>query len=221
MEMRSHKVRMLMELPKTSDLLMKSLKSKLRSQIRKPMKEGLVSKVGGVEYLEDFYAVFSANMRDLGSPVHSKSLIKNVLQVFKDDARAIIVYKENQPVASALVIKFKETLENPWASSLREYSVLSPNMLLYWSMLEFACDNGFRYFDFGRSSPGEGTYRFKAQWGAQPLPLYWYRLTLRGKGGNGAWLEKSKFDKSIHYWKKLPEPVARMIGPRIRKYIAL
>ena len=38
---RSHKVRMLLELPESSEDLMASFKSKLRSQIKKPIKEGL------------------------------------------------------------------------------------------------------------------------------------------------------------------------------------
>ncbi|MEZ5583585.1 MAG: GNAT family N-acetyltransferase [Candidatus Competibacteraceae bacterium] len=70
-------------------------------------------------------------------------------------------------------------MEIPWASSLRKYNSLSPNMLLYWSVLEFACKKGYRIFDFGRSTPGEGTYRFKEQWGAKPVQLYWH-YWLRG-----------------------------------------
>ena len=32
----------------------------------------------------------------------------------------------------------------------------------------------YAFFDFGRSSEGEGTYKFKKQWGAKPTPLVWY-----------------------------------------------
>ena len=49
-------------------------------------------------------------------------------------------------------------------------------MLLYWTFLAFAADNGYGQFDFGRSTPGEGTYRFKSQWGAEPHQLYWYEV---------------------------------------------
>jgi len=33
--------------------------------------------------------------------------------------------------------------------------------------------------------------------------------------------EKSKFDKAIHYWQKLPVPVTKILGPMIRKHIGL
>ena len=218
---KSHKVRMLLALPESSEILMKSFKSKLRSQIKKPMKEGLVSKVGGLELLCDFYKVFSINMRDLGSPVHSKKIIKHVLVEFPEKARIVMVYKDDEPLACSIIIGFKDTLENPWASALRQYSKLSPNMLLYWSMLEYASDNGFKYFDFGRSSPDEGTYKFKEQWGAEPTPLHWHYLSLNGTTIDEETSEKSKFDKAIQYWRKLPVPISKILGPMIRKHIGL
>jgi len=218
---KSHKVRMLLNLPESSEILMKSFKAKLRSQIKKPLKEGLKSKVGGVELLDDFYKVFSINMRDLGSPVHSKNLMQNVLEEFPEKARIVLVYKDDQPIACSLTMGFKDTLENPWASALRQYSRLSPNMLLYWTMLEYACDNGFRYFDFGRSSPDEGTYRFKEQWGSIPTPLHWHYIALDGQSINEETSEKSKFEKAIRYWQKIPVPITKIIGPMIRKHIGL
>jgi len=218
---KSHKVRMLLDLPESSEELMKTFKAKLRSQIRKPLKEGLKSKVGGLELLLDFYKVFSINMKELGSPVHSKRLMLNTLEEFPAKAKIVIVYKDNQPMACSLVVGFRDTLENPWASALRAYSRLGPNMLLYWTMLEYACDNGFRYFDFGRSSPDEGTYKFKEQWGAQPTPLHWHYISLNGSPIDEGASEKSKFERAIHYWQKLPVPITRIIGPMIRKHIGL
>ena len=218
---KSHKVRMLLKLPQSSETLLQSFKSKLRSQIKKPMKEGLVSKIGGVELLDDFYKVFIANMRDLGSPVHSKKLIYNVLEAFSDNARIIIIYKENTPLACSLVAGFNNILQNPWASALRKYSRLAPNMLLYWSMLEYACDNGYRYFDFGRSTPDEGTYKFKAQWGSKPAALAWQFISLNGRKVDSASDERSKFDAAVAFWQKLPVCITKIIGPPVRKNIGL
>jgi len=218
---KSHKVRMLLDLPESSEILMKSFKAKLRSQIKKPIKEGLTSKIGSLELLEDFYKIFLINMRDLGSPVHSKKLMQNVLEEFPEKSKIIIVYKNDLPIACSLVVGFKDTLENPWASALREYSRLSPNMLLYWTMLEYACDNGFSYFDFGRSSPDEGTYKFKEQWGAKSTPLHWHYISFEGEQIDPENSEKSKFEEAIKYWKKLPVPVTKIIGPMIRRHIGL
>jgi serine/alanine adding enzyme len=220
MAMRHDKVRMLIDLPESSELLLKSFKSKLRSQIAKPLKSGLVSKEGGTDLLEDFYRVFLVNMRDLGSPVHSMELMRNVLDEFSDSSRIVVVYKSREAVAAAFLIGFEKTLRNPWASSLRKHASLSPNMLLYQRMLEFACDNGFRIFDFGRSTPGEGTFKFKEQWGAAPAPLFWHYLSLDGKDLGLERAESQKFRSAISCWKRLPLGVTRIIGPRIRRHIS-
>lgn len=221
LEIRTHKVRMILELPGSSDELMKSFKSKLKSQIRRPLKEGLTAAIGGVDLLDDFYKVFSINMRDLGSPVHSKKLIQNVLEVFFAKARIVVIYKDKLPVACSIIIGFRDTLENPWASSLREFSRLAPNMLLYWTMLGYACDNGFNKFDFGRSTPDEGTYKFKEQWGARPESLHWQYISVNGRPIDAATNDKSNFDNAVHYWKKLPVVVTNFVGPLIRQHIGL
>jgi serine/alanine adding enzyme len=212
---------MLLRLPASSETLRKSFKAKLRSQINRALKQGFTSRVGGLELLEDFYKVFVVNMRDLGSPVHSVKLMRHCLIAFPEHARIIMVYRSTEPVAAALVIGFRNVLRNPWASSLRKYASLGPNMLLYQRMLEYACDRGYEVFDFGRSSPGEGTYRFKEQWGAVPEPLYWHYLSLDGRMLDPVDDVKAGFETAMRCWQRLPLIVTRIIGPRIRKHISL
>ncbi len=223
--LKTHKVRMVLELPDSSEELMASFKSKLRSQIRRPQKAGFTDKVGGVDLLDDFYEVFSTNMRDLGSPVHSKKFIQSVLHCFSDHAKIVMVYHHREPIAGSVVFKFKQLMANPWASALRRYSKDSPNMLLYWRALVHAIENGCRYFDFGRSTPMEGTYRFKSQWGAKPLPMFWYTLRFGELGTDGAAGEDPVTGKKRamveDLWRKMPLSVTRFVGPLIRKHIEL
>lgn len=217
----SDKARLLLPLPNSSEELMKSFRSKLRSQIRRALKHGLISRIGGSELLNDFYDVFVVNMRDLGSPVHSRTLLASLLEEFSPKSRIVAVYKDGKPLAASVVVGFNDTLANPWASSLREYSNLSPNMLLYWSMLEYACDNRYARFDFGRSSLHESTYKFKVQWGAEPHTLYWHYVALDGVAIANGQSEKAAFKTAIEYWKKLPVPLTRLLGPVVRRYIGL
>ena len=215
------KVRMLLDLPDSSKQLMESFKAKLRSQIRRPQKDGLFVQHGGIELLDHFYAVFAENMRDLGSPVHSKVFIGTLMREYASSARIFVVYKENQPLASSFTLGFKKTLSNPWASSLRRFSRLSPNMLLYWAMLEYACDNGYATFDFGRSTLDEGTYKFKKQWGAIEKPLHWLTFSNQPEKMGNVALDKSKYDLAMRIWKKLPVSISKTLGPSIRKNIGL
>jgi FemAB-related protein (PEP-CTERM system-associated) len=217
----SRKVRMLRKLPASSADLGKSYKSKLRSQIGRPLKEGCTCKVGGLELLEDFYKVFLINMRDLGSPVHSKDLMRHVLEAFPECSRIFAVYHSGRPIAASLVTGFNGTLRNPWASADRRYTAMSPNMLLYSRMLEFACDQGYQAFDFGRSTPGEGTFKFKEQWGAVAVPLHWYVLYTDGAHAKPEGSPVERFKLAARCWSKLPLAVTQLLGPRIRKYISL
>ncbi len=216
----SHKSRMLLALPDNSADLLQSFKAKLRSQIKKPIKAGLRSVIGTAELLDDFYEVFATNMRDLGSPVHAKTFLRAILREFHPSAQIVMVYQGQKPLAAAITIGFRDVVENPWASALRRYSRLSPNMLLYWAMLQDACDHGYAYFDFGRSTPDGGTYRFKAQWGALPVPLHWQYLRFDGRKDTDA-SPSQLFAKAVSCWRRLPVAVTKVIGPRIRKHIGL
>jgi FemAB-related protein (PEP-CTERM system-associated) len=216
-----NKVRMLIGLPETPNELMQSFKAKLRSQIRKPVKDGLTVKVGSVELLDDFYDIFAANMRDLGSPVHSRQFILQILLGFPERAKVFVVYGNGIPMACSMTLGFNGILSNPWASSLRRYGRFAPNMLLYWSMLEYACQQGYATFDFGRSTVDEGTYRFKEQWGAKPAPLYWYRFSRDSCPSSETTSESRWMIRASECWKRLPVRVTRVLGPRIRQYISL
>lgn len=214
------KVTMELGLPEDPDKLWKGLPSKLRSQIRRPKKDGMYAKVGGAEELDNFYDVFSRNMRDLGTPVYSKDFFRNILEALESACRVVTVYsKDHLPVASGFLTSYRGRVEIPWASSLREYNRSSPNMMLYWTSLSYACDSGCSVFDFGRSTPGEGTYRFKKQWGAEPRELYWHYWLKDGGELPDLSPSNSKFELAISIWKKLPVSLTRVIGPPIVKYL--
>lgn len=216
------KVRMVLDLPENSEQLLAGLKSKLRSQVNKPLRDGLTVRLGAGELIADFYQVFAANMRDLGSPVHSRRWVEAVIAAYGERVRVAVVDSPNGlPAAAGLILLHPVTISIPWASSLRRYNSLNPNMLLYWTLLAFAADHGFSKFDFGRSTPGEGTWRFKEQWGAKSAPLYWQAFppapTPRRQPaflGNLHPLVKST-------WRHMPLSFCNALGPRVRRFVSL
>ena len=92
-------------------------------------------------------------------------------------------------------------------------------MLLYSSALEYACQEGFQHFDFGRSTPGSGTYRFKEQWGARPVPLRWYYWLRDGNELPQLNPQNPKYSLAIKMWQKLPLAFTTLVGPHIVKYL--
>jgi FemAB-related protein (PEP-CTERM system-associated) len=216
---KTNKVSMRLQLPQSADALWKSFPAKLRNQVQRPRKEGMTVAVGREEELAGFYDVFSANMRDLGTPVYPRAFFSNILRTFPDRTWIVTVRSGETTVAAGFLAGFKDRLEIPWASSARAFNRFSPNMLLYWKALEFACERGYGVFDFGRSTPGEGTHRFKAQWGATSHPLYWYYWLRNGGDLPQVNPTNPKYKMAIALWQRLPLGLTRQLGPSIVKYI--
>lgn len=213
------KVSMQLSLPSSYEELVKGFPSKLRSQVRRAQKEGMTARVGGSECLDEFYRVFSRCMRDLGTPVYAKGFFAKILEVFPKEARICVVSHGETPVAAGFLYGFRSSLEIPWAASDKRFNKLAPNMLLYGTVLEYACRQGFQVFDFGRSSPDSGTYRFKEQWGAQPHQLYWYYWMKGGRPVPQLNPQNPKYALAIRLWKNLPVAVANLLGPHIVKHL--
>lgn len=221
------KVRMLCQLPESSDALFKSYKPKLRSQIRKAEKNGLRAEIRtDIEAVDLFYQVFAWNMRRLGSPVHGRGWFRELKLAFGDQMLIGLVFLEDQPVGAGIVLLAGNQACIPWASTLEQYNHLAPNMLLYWTLLSHVCDQGCPVFDFGRSTMGEGTYRFKKQWGARPYELVWTNW-ITGDGAQQAVTPHQQTPGSRlrplieRLWRRLPLPLANWIGPKLRRYITL
>jgi len=215
----SDKVQMILPLPESSDALFRGFTAKLRSQIRKPEKEGLEFGWGGTKNIADFYKVFTVNMRDLGSPVHSLNFFEILSSIFHKYCKVGVVYLHAKPIGAGIIFRFRQTISIPWASTLRTYNHLAPNMLLYWKFLQYAADSDYKFFNFGRSSLHSGTYRFKKQWGAQPHPLSWQYLRLNQEPIMTG--SRRKFLIFMSIWQKLPLSLTVWLGPALRKYISL
>ena len=204
---------MRLRLAATTDEQFAAFSGKLRAQVRRPTKDGFSARMGGVELLDEFYRVFSVNMRDLGTPVYPKRFFANMLGVWCAAARLIVVERGGEVAAAGFLVRDRDSVEIPWASSLREFNRYGVNMLLYWEAIRYAIASGAAWFDFGRSSQDSGTYRFKAQWGAEPLQLHWhYHCGVSGHLPNLTPGNRN-YRLALAVWRKLPVAVSNRIGP--------
>jgi len=216
LEAHGKKVTLALNLVPDPDQMWKDFNAKVRNQVRKAEKSGLTIHWHQAEGLQDFYDVFAINMRSLGSPVHSLKLFEHILKSFEGRVKLILVQKGETTVGGALCLLFKKTVLVPWASSLVAYRSLCPNNLLYWEAIRWACENGFQRFDFGRSSPGSGTFHFKKQWGAVEEALHWESGTNGLRAPEMMSADDPRYDAVTALWRKLPLSVTRWVGPLIR-----
>jgi FemAB-related protein (PEP-CTERM system-associated) len=216
---REHKVSVLLSLPDTAATLWDSLDRKVRNQIRKAQKSDFTVESGGAPLVNRFYQVFAENMRDLGTPVYSRQLFRMVAEQFAERAAFHVISLAGRPVAAGVTLLHNDTILVPWASSLRSYRHLCPNMLLYRTMIEHAISTGARTFDFGRSSADAGTLSFKLQWGARAEPQSWEYLLLTATELPEHGPVNPRFSRAIEAWKRLPLGIANAIGPAIVRQI--
>jgi len=212
---KSHKVAMILPVDADSEKVWSALSHKVRTDIRKGIKSGLTAECGGEELLDDFYGVFARNMRDLGTPVYARAFFLSMLRAFAGDNFICIVRHEDNPVAASFLLGYRQTVEAGWSSSRYDYLAMRPNMFLYWKILCFAGERGYREFDFGRSTIGSGTHRFKKQWGSQELPLFWAYWVPEGAELPEVNKENPRYGLAIKAWQKLPVSLTKLVGPRI------
>ena len=159
-----HKVAMELALSDSVDAEWDGLDRKIRNQVRKAEKHGLEAVSGGAELVGEFYEVFARNMRDLGTPV------------WDVDSSSRCSRPSPLKRASSSCVPRAGRRRHRWCIGARrhpgavgvgdrEFNPLCANVFLYWHMVREAIERRFRTSTSRRSTPGEGTFHFKKQWG--------------------------------------------------------
>lgn len=206
-----HKVTLLLDLSGGEQAVWKHLNKARQRQIRSARRAGLVASEHGPEALGEFHRIQAVNLRDLGSPVHSRAFFERVMDAFGEDARILLVRDGQRTIGAGLML-FQGTWAGvPWAAALRSTFSLHPTQLFYWEAIGLALARGCDVFDFGRSSPGSGPYVAKTYYGARPSQLYWHRLP----GANDD-RDVQRWQWATEVWRHLPVPVATTVGAAVR-----
>jgi FemAB-related protein (PEP-CTERM system-associated) len=192
-----------------------NIDGKAKNQVRKATKSGLTVEFGGEEFIRDFYAVFSENMRDLGTPVWPRGLFLEMFRQFPGDTEIALVKLGKLTVGGGLLIHHLNYSAVPSASSYRNYLKMCPNNILYWEIIRRCIKRGSSVFDFGRSTLNAGTFNFKKQWIKEPKQQTWQYQLLQVSSLPELNPSNPKFRLAIDVWKRLPLPVANALGPRI------
>jgi len=213
----SRKLTVLLDLPQSPERLWDAFPSKLRSQIRRPMKEGLESRFGP-DQRHAFYEVFARTMRDLGTPVLPSAWFERIAAAFPDVAVFGAVYRGEEPLAAGCGFAWRGEFEMTWAAARRDNGRVAANMLLYWSFMQEMMRRGIHVFNFGRCTPGGGTHRFKQQWGGRDVPLPWCQYAPGDRRAT-----PSPDDPGLAWgprlWRWLPVAIANRVGPRLVRFL--
>jgi len=191
-------------------VFMKFFHSKCRNQIRKAQKSSISFTIGNdVKHVDEFYELFRATMKRYGTPAFSKKLFFLLVEHF--NATFIVAKMGNTPISALVLVYDNDIAWVPWAASDELYRKYCPNHLIYAEGIKKAIDDNKKIFDFGRSSYGGNTYKFKIQWGAKPV-----KIDIITSNNDNVY---SKYELASKVWKQLPDIATDFIGPRLCKYL--
>jgi FemAB-related protein (PEP-CTERM system-associated) len=217
-ELRQHKAALVIPLASDPEQVWNRLSSRQRGKVRKAERAGIAFSACGPDALDEFYRVFALNMRNLGTPVFSSELFRNVLRL-EHDVTILLARRDGRPVAGAIALKRGQRIELPWICSDYTESQLHANDFLYWSSIKWACDRGAGELDLGRCTVDSGTYQFKIRWKPQIRPLFWYYWIASGAEMPTLNPSNPRYALAIRCWKKMPLAIANRMGPLIVRNI--
>ena len=191
---------------------------KQRRMIRQGEKHGLVAHVDGEKFLKDFYHIYAHSVRNLGTPVFPRRFFANLLEEFGPACRILAVFRDRQMVAAVMTFFFRDQVMPYYGGALREAFRYAANDFMYWRLLCYGAERGYRTFDFGRSKKGTGAYDFKRHWGFEPTPLAYQYHLVRQKTVPDQNPLNPKFSLAIQTWRHMPLWLTQWLGPGLVKF---
>jgi len=119
------KVPMQLGLPSSANVLFQSFDAKLRSQIRKPIKEGVEARVNGIKGLESFYDVFSRQNMQCGNACVLKCIFNKYPNCFSGTCPMNRSASYNCEVYVLFVSRYAGKVKDKWRCLSSLYSVRS------------------------------------------------------------------------------------------------
>lgn len=197
----------------SDDANMKAIPRKQRAMVRKGIDRGLTSSVG--RDVDTLHAIYAESVRNLGTPVFGRNYFRILAEVFAADMDVVVIQDAGSPVAAVMNFYDRGEVLPYYGGGTAAARVAAAHDFMYWEVTRLAAARGCTGFDFGRSKAGTGSFAFKKNWGFTPTPLlHRYRLA-PGAGIPDHNPLNPKYRLFIAAWKRLPLPIANLVGPHI------
>jgi lipid II:glycine glycyltransferase (peptidoglycan interpeptide bridge formation enzyme) len=127
--------------------------------------------------------------------------------------KLLLAQKNGKTIAALILFMFRDRVSAEFLASDDSYWNLSPNHLLFWEAIKTAHYEGFKIFDFGRtSSSNKNLMDFKKHWGTTvvDLPQFIYPNNMRNTIDDRETSINYRLSRSI--CKHAPESMDSLIG---------
>jgi FemAB-related protein (PEP-CTERM system-associated) len=191
---------------------------KQRRMVRQGEKHGLKAVIDNSR-LRQFYEVYAASVRNLGTPVYGYPYFEKLVKSFGEGCKVFLIECGDKVVAAVMVFFYKDQVMPYYGGALKEYFNLAPSDFMYWEVLRYGSAQGYKIFDFGRSKEGTGAYNFKRHWGFEPRPLPYFYYPIKSREIPDTSPLNPKLQWAIRIWRSLPLKLTMALGPRIVRHI--
>lgn len=142
----------LIDLTQDKDTLLKKMKKSLRRGIRRAGRKGAIARQsqGTAQDLSLFYHILRQTSQRGEFAIHSEAYYQKVWECFAPRGHATLFFVEceSEPVATVFVIGFGNSVFARFGGWNGRYGNYEPNALLRWTAIQWAKEQGYRWYDF-------------------------------------------------------------------------
>jgi len=192
---------------------LKSIPRKQRAVVRKAIDRRLTATEGRA--VDGLHAIYAQSVRNLGTPVFGRRYFRLLAEAFGPAMDVVTVCDDGTPVASVMNFYFRDEVIPYYGGGTAAARACGGNDFMYWEVMRRGAARGCRLFDFGRSKAGTGAFAFKKNFGFPPTPLHYRVQVAPGEKIPEVNPANPKYRLMIAAWKRLPLPVANLLGPSL------
>lgn len=197
-------------------------KKHVQRRVRKALEAGiLTSRISRDRVdLDAFLRLHIATRRRLGVPVQPRSFFDHLWNrlILRDRGFLVLADAGETTVSAALFLTAGSSCVYKFSASDSAAWGLHPNHLVLWTAIEYACQNAYETFDFGRTETAhEGLRVFKSSWGTDELAL---RYSVLGREAPAVDERDGSGSLSATIIRHSPAMVCRLAGRALYRYAA-
>jgi CelD/BcsL family acetyltransferase involved in cellulose biosynthesis len=157
----------------------------VRKNIRKAERSGVrVTEVASEEDVRRFFDLNVHTRKKFGTPPQPFSFFRNMWNLLHPKGMIMVhlAWMGKEPVGGLLCLKYKKRVHAEYIGIDDRFQAYSPNMLLFWTAIQEACRQEYRFFEFGGTvASNEGLLLFKRRWGTVEEDIHhFYYPKVRG-----------------------------------------
>lgn len=216
-------VRWQLALEAGEDAIWSGIQKPVQRQVRKSRKMGVKIRFAREREDMSLYHRLHVGTRTgkHGMPAQPRKFFQELWDRFSVDSTIQVLFAEfeGSTIAGMVLLATGDTVRYAYGASQEQFLHLAPNNLLMWESIAWAADNGYKFFDMGRTArDNHGLMEFKRKWGATAYPLpYYYSPRVAGLASTSE--GSRKYQILTAGWKRLPLPVASTLGGMLYKHL--